>query len=204
MLFALSNWLQLNQVILSALWTRQSPTCVANSTITSLEGLIECFDDQVVRNYTREEYDLAQPSNQELAAWTGAISDLLDGNCTAVDLPEIISDDFAIAQWADYCVLYETNVPFQRGWGTFVVPLGGDVQLPGVHLAAPHPIFDGRTSAEAAFTLDAAEARSLLVSGRMRRALPELKDCVHGKTNYVTDPTHNIVSIQIYVTKICC
>lgn len=189
----LAHWRQLTALFITAS-ALSTETCFEDKSVDTLESLFQCFDKHVVQHYTRAEYEFAQPNNTELKAWTGVIQDMLEGQCNVTDVPAVLATDFALAEWGDHCILNETNVPFRRGWATFAASLKERPLLPNLHLMAPHPLFDGRTSAQGAYLLNATEARSLLVSARHRKALPEATDCQPGKFSYITDPTHDTVS----------
>ncbi|KAJ7612635.1 hypothetical protein FB45DRAFT_759820 [Roridomyces roridus] len=182
--------------------------CLQNTTAT-FDELIACFYAYTVpqQYYIEDTYAAAQPSSDQLSAWEALVSSLLsvDGNCTSVVVPEAIADIYGVSLFTDstsglqYCIASELNAidgVYANGWGLVAVPATCDAVELTVHLAAPHPIFDGPTALQAAALFSATGARSLLISGRHREAYDAQSDCViptSAKTVYYkTDPTHDV------------
>ncbi|ESK84565.1 hypothetical protein Moror_6088 [Moniliophthora roreri MCA 2997] len=192
--------------------------CFANSSITTLESLISCFDTFTVTEgfYSEETYAKAQPAPAESAAWIQAVRSMLNsasGDCTLITVPDILASSYTITPFLNqYCVLHELDSSegvYIKGWGLMVVPLASTtLTLPNVHISTPHPIFDLHTPQQAAALFAGAGVRSLLVSGRIRTALLNQTDCIHpsgnGTVYYKTDPAHDdkepfvVASKEIY------
>ncbi|KAL0947520.1 hypothetical protein HGRIS_013619 [Hohenbuehelia grisea] len=198
--------------------------CLANSTVANLEDLVTCLDTYTVgeQAYDTETYAVAQPTSDERLAWTVAVRSLLDvdGNCTEVILSPALDGIYSVTLFAEnttsssqdlqvaairepleYCVLSEKRFQpdtgyYVRGWGFLAVPASRATIQKEIHFAAPHPIFDSFTPIQAAALFSRTRARSLLISGRMRRAFLESTDCIipsPGNGPYwKTDPAHDI------------
>ncbi|KAK0464365.1 uncharacterized protein EV420DRAFT_1516074 [Desarmillaria tabescens] len=177
--------------------------CLANSSITTLVDLADCFNNYTVRKdyYNLETYAAAQPDSAQLESWDDLITSLLyvDNNCTSVAIPPSLQDVYTISIFDSYCVLSEKYVNemkfYDKGWGLFIVPSSRNGITRNIHLAMPHPLFDFRTPAQAVSLFNMTGARSLLISGRHRRAYNSSTDCVPSTkrtTYYKTDPTHDV------------
>ncbi|TRM69818.1 hypothetical protein BD626DRAFT_475395 [Schizophyllum amplum] len=147
------------------------------------------------------------------------------GNCFGSTLPPALEGIYGVHSFTDsesggvYCVLAETHAKgtYARGWGFMAVPdtsLSPLAQMSsqthqslmpsspqpsspslGIHLSAPHPIFDGDTDLQAATLFAKTRSRSLFIAGRDRRAYKAPTDCVSRKSSavyYATDPAHSV------------
>ncbi|KAK0201935.1 hypothetical protein DFS33DRAFT_1350997 [Desarmillaria ectypa] len=177
--------------------------CLANSSITTLVDLAGCFNKYTVQKdyYNIETYSAAQPNSTRLESWGDLITSLLyvDNNCTSVTNPPSLQDIYTISKFDSYCVLSERHVNemgfYDKGWGLFIVPSSRNDTKRNIHLAMPHPLFDFRTPTQAVSLFEMASARSLLVSGRHRRAYHSPTDCLPSTertTYYRTDPAHDV------------
>ncbi|KAL0064180.1 hypothetical protein AAF712_008902 [Marasmius tenuissimus] len=201
-------WIFVYSLILNLLAFLRSPFvsgaeeigCIQNDTITTVEELISCFDSYTVTEafYNEQTYALAQPTEAEEAAWKSLVSSLLNvnGNCTDITIPDALDGVYGVSPFRgeEFCVLHERkaeNSVYVRGWGIMVVP--SQPARPGVHLAAPHPQYDLLTPQQAAGLFEGIEAKSLLISGRIRTALMNSTSCIMGSGTiyYATDPAHN-------------
>ncbi|KAL0573048.1 hypothetical protein V5O48_008907 [Marasmius crinis-equi] len=210
-------WLFISSTILALRHSRADEiTCTQNTTLTTVEDLISCFDSYTVPEefYNEQTYASAQPTPAEEDAWEEVISAVLNGNgngnCSDVQIPDVLEGVYAVSSFGGFCVLHERKAQpnpdpeggpiFVRGWGTLVVPNSSSdsgVPRPGVHLSAPHPQYDLFTPEQAGALFEGVGARSLLVAGRSRLALLNATTCVQpgsgttGTVYYVTDPAHN-------------
>lgn len=187
---------------------------------TTIEDLIECLDGYTVPAgaFSQSTYILAQPQDPgvvhgEQWSWTVAISNLLYGdyNCGPSVIPDAIRpyyrvDRFTEASGKSFCILSGKHylVPggyFQKGWGTVVVPATEEAVSRWIHISAPHPGrgagSDEGTPKYAAAAFKNTGAKSLLVAGRHRDALPysdTVHACVEGGEHYSkTDSAHDNV-----------
>ncbi|KAF5391592.1 hypothetical protein D9757_002543 [Collybiopsis confluens] len=185
--------------------------CFNNST---LGDLVDCLNDFTVGPdyYDASSYAEAQPSPEQLDAWTTVITSMLSSDstdCSSTVLPISLSSLYTISPFLDnstartFCVLSEiTSLPigalnyYTKGWGVFVVPTSRKDISRTIHLSAPHPLYDIDTPQQAAAMFLLSGAHSLLISGRHRIAYRVPTDCIT-PTNpntiyYKTDPAHDI------------
>jgi hypothetical protein len=184
-------------------------TCLQNATST-FEDLVACFDAYTVSEgyYWEGTYSAAQPDADQQYGWADLVSSLLsvDGNCTSVEVPASIAQFYDVTLFVDptgpqYCVASESmfiDGVYAKGWGLVAVHATQSAVKRDIHLAAPHPAYDLFTPEQAGALFKSTGARSLLISGRSRAALPSASDCVIPASNstiyYKTDPTHDVVS----------
>ncbi|KAK0188103.1 hypothetical protein F5146DRAFT_1062041 [Armillaria mellea] len=184
-------------------WIVDETNCLADSSITTLVDLANCFNYYTVRrdHYNNETYFAAQPNTTQSDSWGDLIASLLyvDINCTSVAIPPSLRDIYTISNFDSYCVLSEIRINewgyYDKGWGLFVVPSSRNGIKRNIHLAMPHPIFDFRTPAQAVSLFTITGARSLLISGRHRSAYNASTNCLPStakSTYYRTDPTHDV------------
>lgn len=190
----------------SSLSVTNTTDCISRETVTSLEQLVECFDGYTVPHgyYDKEQYDAAQPTASQLAAWAAAVSSLLsvNNNCSATVVPASLSGIFAVSPFTDshnsYCILSELhsdNPRYRKGWGLMVVPASPSSLSRNVHISAPHPAHDLNTPQQAAALFKRINAKSLLIPGRVRTSYLAPTDCVVDGVYYKTDPTHDVVRV---------
>ncbi|KAJ6531659.1 hypothetical protein DFH09DRAFT_1183029 [Mycena vulgaris] len=192
-------------------------TCLKNATST-FEDLVACFDAYTVSEgyYSDDTYTAAQPNLEELCGWEDLISSLLsvDGNCTSVVVPPSIAAVYDVSLFTDpngpqYCVASEhtyVDGVYAKGWGLVIVPATQGAVKRDIHLAAPHPAYDLFTPEQAGALFKSTEARSLLISGRVRTANLAASDCVIPASNstiyYKTDPAHDVAEPFFSASKV--
>jgi len=185
--------------------------CLSSS--ATLEHLVSCLDVYTVQDsfYTAATYASAQPTAAQAAAWSSAVSSLMNvgnGGYTCADASTTISAGnaldgiYQIASFRDdvtlasYCMLVESTVndagSYAKGWGFVIVPVTHAASS-GVHLSAPHPVHDSGTAKQASALFKSISARSLLVSGRSRAAYAASTTCVVPSKGsyYKTDSAHD-------------
>ncbi|KAL1748696.1 hypothetical protein HDZ31DRAFT_79550 [Schizophyllum fasciatum] len=199
--------------------------CLSSPT---LPALVACYSNFTVPQgfYDDAAYATAQPTPDEEAAFRAAVMRMLDisdgaADCFGTTLPDALRPIYSVHPFVDqdsgeaYCVLAEKRAiegSYTYGWGFMAVPdealspAAAGAKVPDsprprldVHLAAPHPVFDGPVDLQAAALFAEARARSLFVSGRHRRAYDAPSDCVNGTSKtpyYKTDPAHSVVAIK--------
>ncbi|KAJ3566747.1 hypothetical protein NP233_g6805 [Leucocoprinus birnbaumii] len=180
--------------------------CFKNA--SSLVQLVNCFQQFTVTQdfYNHTTYLEAQPNPAQREAWSTAISTLLhtNNNCSSAIVPAVIQDVYSAAPFTDsdgssFCVVYERAISaqtglFDKGWGYIVTPALRASVSRHIHISAPHPIFDGNTSVEAAQLFKETRAKSLLIPGRIRTAYRDPSTCIKSTkrtTYYMTDTAHN-------------
>ncbi|PFH48784.1 hypothetical protein AMATHDRAFT_64610 [Amanita thiersii Skay4041] len=206
------------QFLLSSSWVANliptqipfpSNTPTANqcfSTAKTLGDIVACHRGYVVRTYTQETYDAAQPTDEQRNAWSIAVSSILntDGNCTAVGdaLPDPLKDIYNVFELTEssgsFCVLAEQvaegDKTYQKGWGLMVVPSTRGAVSRHVHIAAPFPRFALQTEEQSTVIFKGVGAKSLFIPGRQFRSYPQQSLCILSTattTYYKTDPVHD-------------
>ncbi|KIK55961.1 hypothetical protein GYMLUDRAFT_47427 [Collybiopsis luxurians FD-317 M1] len=203
-LYILSSWT-------STVATISPKDCLNNDTLVDL---IDCLNNFTVGPdfYDTSSYAAAQPTSEQLNAWTSVVTSMLDSDttdCSSILLPDSLSSLYAVTSFLDvttnkrFCVLAEaTSFTFgnqsyyTKGWGVMVVPaLKRDISRT-IHLSAPHPLFDIGTPQQAAAMFVLSGAHSVLISGRIRMAYEVSTDCIipaSPATIYCkTDPAHDV------------
>ena len=184
---------------------------------SSVEAFVDCLHKYTVLEgfYTLETYTAAQPSGPaEINAWTTAVNNMLTIGCPgdAVKFVPGLNNDYVLARVTDsirfgktWCVLVEsrtfseTSLVFKRGWGFVITPY--ETVTPAtrrLHFSAPHPIADANTPRQAASVFGRTGAKSLVVTGRHRRAYATATSCSEAlppDTYYKTDSSHDNVSV---------
>ena len=167
-------------------------TCLTNSTCTTIESLVACFNDYTVpaNFYDQSSYDAAQPNATESTAWTDAITSLLwvDNNCSTTAVPSILNGVFTISLFNEsvpnggsYCVLSEVDAGpsgYTRGWGLAIVPASRAAVSRFVHFSTPEPVSLENTPLQSVTLFASIGAKSLLISGRDRRSYNVTTPCV--------------------------
>jgi len=214
-MFLIFAWVYLLSSWKSTVATVSPTDCLQNSTLLDL---VDCLNDFTVGPdfYDASSYSTAQPSSEQIDAWTSIITSMLevDDNGCSITIPTSLSSSYAITSFADessgrnYCVLAETtcfpNRNYTKGWGTMVVPALKTSISRSLHFSVPHPLADIDTPQQAAALFASSGAHSLLISGRIRSAFDAPTNCVipanPSTTYFKTDPAHDVVSM-ILVTK---
>ncbi|KXN85926.1 hypothetical protein AN958_10687 [Leucoagaricus sp. SymC.cos] len=209
MIFSYLTNLFLNLVLSSSAPLDPSPTGACLTSSRTLGALVDCFEEYIVLKdfYDQYTYLEAQPTEAQRKDWSTAVSTLLhtNNNCSSAIVPPTLQDIYTATSFTDadsgqsFCVLYEHTINtcskfFEKGWGYMIVPASQDAVSRHIHIAGPHPLFDGETSAEAAQLFQETGAKSLLVPGRIRTSYRAPSTCVMGTTTtvyYMTDPAHN-------------
>ncbi|KAF8634723.1 hypothetical protein AX15_000739 [Amanita polypyramis BW_CC] len=161
-------------------------------------------------NLTTETYAAIQPTQEERVAWSNATTMLLNvnGNCSiaAETIPDALRGIYTVLEVENgFCALVEVgttlrgdHVEYKKGWGVFVVPSKTEMNAgsySGLHLSAPHPVFDLYTAGQAARVFEKTGAKSLYIPGRSNQAFREVTDCVQpgsGSDGYwKTDAVHD-------------
>ncbi|KAJ8518754.1 hypothetical protein ONZ45_g4208 [Pleurotus djamor] len=185
--------------------------CFQNASIATITDLVACLEKFTVSFdfYGQTSYDLAQPTPNQLTAWLEVIYALLhvDGNCTSIILPAILDDHYSVTLFTElnadvpprsFCVLSEAQFEVEtgfyvKGWGLVVVPANRHERM--LHFSAPHPIFDTNTAQQSAALFSRTNAKSLLVTGRIRNAFQVNSACTHPGPGdglfFKTDPAHD-------------
>jgi len=157
--------------------------CPTQAGLSTLEDLVQCFEQYTVPKdyYTCATYTTAQPTPDEIAGWTGAITHLLEaGGTCALPPSSPISTSYSVLQFTDsvthdtFCVLYEINahgMRYEKGWGLFITPVNNDPSIRSLHFSAPHAVADRDTAVQAAAIFKRTDSKSLLIEGRHRHAL---------------------------------
>jgi hypothetical protein len=166
-------------------------TCL--NTFTTLEAFVDCLDKHTVpaNFYNDPGYATAQPSGSEAVAWKIAVEKLLTGGClpgspgSPIVTPVAgLGGDYVIAGVTEsggthtWCILVEAHtltgsLVYKRGWGFVVTPadpVHGVIR--DLHFSAPHPQSDENTPRQAAVLFKKTGAKSLVVTGRNRKAYP--------------------------------
>jgi len=184
---------------------------------TSVDTFVGCLHMHTVpdRFYNLTTYTIAQPSGPaEIDAWTTAVNNMLTIGCPgdAVERVPGLENDYVLARVTDsipfgktWCVLVETHTfndttpAFRRGWGFVVTPYQTVTPATrSLHFSAPHPFTDANTPRQAAAVFERTGAKSLVVTGRHRRAYDEATSCSKAlppDTFYKTDSAHDNVSV---------
>ncbi|PFH46219.1 hypothetical protein AMATHDRAFT_70297 [Amanita thiersii Skay4041] len=181
------------------------PGCFGGA--TTLNDVINCHLLYVVQaNYTQQDYNAAQPTDAQRAAWSVTVSSLLktDGNCTAVasSLPTALKGIYNVFELkepapssASFCVLAEnvsdSDREYKKGWGIMVVPSTRSAVSRYVHLSALRPRFALETQQQAVTVFQGIGAKSLYIPGRLWLVYPTPTSCVTGKVHFITDPTYD-------------
>ncbi|KAI8846887.1 hypothetical protein BC829DRAFT_397711 [Chytridium lagenaria] len=171
----------------------QTFSCWPINNTGSLYDFITCLSKHYIpADYikTRAEFDAKLP----VAGLTMLAADMLANGCPT-QVPSDVIQDTAVGR--NFCVAAETTIDsksrFTKGWGVFVVPFGaGEREGAGLHLQAPHPIFDGSTDLVAADLFRNVQGfRSLLLATRHRNAYQVDSTCTPNSGYSLTDPTHS-------------
>ncbi|KAJ1555222.1 hypothetical protein HK096_006608 [Nowakowskiella sp. JEL0078] len=115
-----------------------------------LVALVSCLRPSFIQrdSLTLTSYEEA---NINTNVWANTVSSVLENGCSA-KVEDSISSDIEIREFYDkevkrgFCLIVERAEQYSRGYGIFAVPIGASG--PGVHIMAPHPIFDGDTTTD--------------------------------------------------------
>ncbi|KAI8804775.1 hypothetical protein BJ742DRAFT_823224 [Cladochytrium replicatum] len=185
--------------LLILLWRQQHQVSCFDFGPTDLNVLFKCLRSNFLAAQSIPSLRHHEKITREPAAlFASVVSGVLAEGChtsrtTAPFIDKRLFFDSTVSRY--YCVISERKYDHQwRGLGVFVVPR--NTNGPGVHLMAPHPIFDGSTDFQAVwiFQQHSTMFRSLLIAGRHRNAFPCTSNCVNGSTKapyFMTDPTHS-------------
>ena len=184
-----------------------TPLGCLNPPTRTLEDVIGCLDAFTIPEgtYPCSGSGPRQPNTLELDAWNTMVGSLLnvDGNCASLTLPAAIAPFYTVNPYTEpgrtgrsFCIVRETTTAgtpprYARGWGLVVVPARQADVFRCVHFSAPHPISDSGTPQQAAALFKRTRAKSLLITGRHRKA--SLCPSCQGSSYYKTDAAHDIV-----------
>ncbi len=186
----------------------------------SIEDVAECLETYTVPALTDTSPDcsnIGNPVDNQGTEWIAAVTTLMGtsspNNCTSYALGSSLTSDFAFALYTEsassktFCLLYETassasqSTKFKHGWGFVIVPADSGNVFHTLHFSAPHPKFDQNTVKQAAALFKMTGGKSMVASGRHRRACSKVTDCSGSgdanAPNYETDAAHDDVSSLI-------
>ncbi|KAJ3099261.1 hypothetical protein HDU97_003325 [Phlyctochytrium planicorne] len=176
-------------------------TCWPANSTGSLFDFVTCSAKSYIpANYIPDQasYDARKAPVADVVA---LVDSLLAGGCENVTMPDALIGTLEVKRILDaevgreFCVAAETslddNGKFQKGWGTFIVPINESLEA-GLHLQAPHPIFDGNTDLLASDSFRNVKGfRSLFLATRHRNAFKSDNPCLPNLGYSITDPAHN-------------
>ncbi|KAJ3099260.1 hypothetical protein HDU97_003324 [Phlyctochytrium planicorne] len=176
-------------------------SCWPTSNTGSLMSFVTCAAKSYIPSgYIPDKagYDSRKAPVADIVALVDA---LLAGGCEKVKVPQRLSGVVEVKKIVDtavgrsFCVaaevLLDANGKFKNGWGTFIVPIN-EITGSGLHLQAPHPIFDGNTDLLATDVFRNVKGfRSLLLANRHRNAFKSDNPCLPNLGYSITDPAHN-------------
>lgn len=181
--------------------------CFFYPTIT---GVVECLESFTVPNDTwinDSEFATAELTPSQLLDYTSRLDALLTDswlNLDCGDVPKSLSAFVTIRPMTNsagsYCIIHESTfngTRFTRGLPVVIVRNRATTSR-FIHISAPHPIWDTRSTVQAAAVYESTGARSLVIATRQRDAYKKqgcakYKDGKPVTPGWVTDGAHHDV-----------
>ncbi|KAJ3116712.1 hypothetical protein HDU96_008951 [Phlyctochytrium bullatum] len=172
---------------------------------TNGQGSLETFVSCVAGLYIRQNEittEAAYLAKLPPAGLTTLAANMLVNGCSATIPTDLAPGAVQLRTLVDtdagrtFCIATDTqltpdNTRLEKAWGVFVVPVGTDEPTgAGLHIQAPHPLFDANTDLLATHLFRNVRGfRSLLLATLHRHAYRVNSGCLTGYSK--TDPTHN-------------